>query len=109
MKVLVVDDSHSIVRLIKDILKNKGKIEDIDASYDGLDALTKIKEGNYDFFIFDYELPGVDGLSLAREAEKKVGRERILLISAFDDFTSEDYRVLHKPFKIKDLLEYMKF
>ncbi len=109
MKVMVVDDSHSVVRLIKDILKKKGEEVDVEAFYDGISALDKIKEDDYDFYILDYELPGVDGLSLAKEAEKKVGKDRVLLISAYDDFKHERYKVLHKPFKIQDLLNSLEF
>ncbi len=105
MRIIVVEDSHSMVGLIRDILKKKKNVEKVDAFYDGSHALEKIKEEEYDFYILDYELPGVDGLTLAKEAEKKVHKDRILLISAFEDFNHERYNVLHKPFKIDELLK----
>ncbi len=108
MKIMVVEDSRSMVGLIKDILKKK-KSAEVDAFYDGEEALEKIKEENYDFYILDYELPGVDGFTLAKEAEKKVNKDRILIISAFDDLTHEKYKVLHKPFRIEELLKYLEF
>ncbi|HHE75779.1 MAG TPA: response regulator [Candidatus Aciduliprofundum boonei] len=108
MRVIVVEDSRSMVGLIKDILKRKKEISQVDVFYDGDSALKKIREEKYDFYILDYELPGVDGVTLAKEAEKKVGKERILIISAFEDFKHDRYNVLHKPFQIGELLKYLE-
>ena len=107
MKVLVVDDSPQIVTLIKEILKRKGILH-VDGAYDGEEALRKIDSEDYDFCVFDYELPGVDGLTLARRAEKKFGRDKVMIISAYEDFEHNDFKVLYKPFKPHDLLKSLK-
>ncbi len=104
MKVLVVDDSPQIVTLIKEILKRKGILH-VDGVYDGEEALKKIDSEEYDFCVFDYELPGVDGLTLARKAGNKFGKDKIVIISAYEDFEHNNFKVLHKPFRSQDLLD----
>ena len=50
-KILVVDDEALLVKGLKYSLEQDGY--NIDVSYDGLDALDKVKKGNYDLIVLD--------------------------------------------------------
>jgi len=59
-RILIVDDSQSIVDSLSKILQISGYITD--TAFNGSDALRKIHARNYDLIICDIEMPGVTGL-----------------------------------------------
>ena len=64
LKILAVDDSPTMRRIIVNTLKRAGFGEVIEAS-DGKDALAKIKvEADINFVITDWNMPEMDGLTL---------------------------------------------
>jgi two-component system, chemotaxis family, protein-glutamate methylesterase/glutaminase len=67
VKVLVVDDSAFMRKVISDILTSDEGIEVIDTARDGKEALAKGKELKPDVVTLDVEMPVMDGLSCLRE------------------------------------------
>jgi two-component system, chemotaxis family, protein-glutamate methylesterase/glutaminase len=67
VKVLVVDDSAFMRKVISDILTSDEGIEVIDTARDGKEALAKVKELKPDVVTLDVEMPVMDGLSCLRE------------------------------------------
>jgi two-component system chemotaxis response regulator CheY len=65
IKILVVDDSDNIRRMVRTVLRQLGFAEIGEAS-DGLQALSKLKTGAYDLLISDWNMPNLDGISLLR-------------------------------------------
>ncbi len=66
MKILIVDDSITIRRIITNALKTIGFPETIEA-VDGKDALDKLSGGNVDFIITDWNMPQMNGLDFIKE------------------------------------------
>ncbi len=66
MKILIVDDSITIRRIITNALKTIGFPETIEA-VDGKDALDKLTGGNVDFIITDWNMPQMNGLDFIKE------------------------------------------
>ncbi|NLB88230.1 MAG: chemotaxis-specific protein-glutamate methyltransferase CheB, partial [Syntrophomonadaceae bacterium] len=62
-RVLVVDDSAFMRKVISDIINNDPELEVVGRARDGLDAIKKIKELKPDVVTMDIEMPGMDGLS----------------------------------------------
>ena len=62
LKILAVDDSPTMRRIILNTLKRAGFNEVAEAS-DGKDALAKLKVDKYDFIITDWNMPEMDGLT----------------------------------------------
>jgi two-component system, chemotaxis family, chemotaxis protein CheY len=66
MKILIVDDSITIRRIISTALKSVGYSETVEAA-NGKDALAKLTNGNVDFIITDWNMPEMNGLDFIKE------------------------------------------
>jgi len=62
VRVLIVDDSAFMRKVIRDILATDERIEVIGTARNGKDALNKIKSKNPDVVTLDVEMPVMDGL-----------------------------------------------
>jgi two-component system, chemotaxis family, chemotaxis protein CheY len=69
MRVLAVDDSATMRRIIKNQLKESG-IEHIDEAENGREALTLLGRGQYDLLITDWNMPEMTGLDLVLEVRR---------------------------------------
>lgn len=65
-KVLVVDDSAFMRKMVGDILRQAG-LDVIATAYDGLDALEKVRKLHPDVITLDIEMPRMDGVSFLKE------------------------------------------
>jgi len=108
-KILVVDNNLDMCQIISDILKEGGHTVNI--SYNGEDALRKIKKDHYDLIVLDYRLGGISGLVVLEKALQIIPSLKIIMISAFgSDSTKAKARELgafdfiDKPFDIKILI-----
>lgn len=63
IKVLIVDDSMLIRRLLTEILSRDGNIDVVGTAVDPIDARLKIKELNPDVITLDIEMPRMDGIT----------------------------------------------
>ncbi len=70
MKILIVDDSITIRRIISTALKTVGYSETVEAA-NGKDALAKLENGNVDFIITDWNMPEMNGLDFIKEVRSK--------------------------------------
>ena len=66
MKILIVDDFSTMRRIIKNLLRDLGFNNTSEAD-DGKTALPMLKSGKFDFLVTDWNMPGMDGLSLLKE------------------------------------------
>jgi two-component system chemotaxis response regulator CheY len=62
LKILAVDDSPTMRRIIINTLKRAGFSDVVEAT-DGKDALAKMKVEDFNFIITDWNMPEMDGLS----------------------------------------------
>lgn len=69
MKILAVDDSPTMRRIIINTLKRAG-FSDIVEACDGKDALAKLKVDKVDFVITDWNMPEMDGLAFVTTVRK---------------------------------------
>ncbi len=66
MRILVVDDFSTMRRIIKNILRQLGYNNVIEAD-DGTTALAKLQQESVDFVITDWNMPKMSGLELLNE------------------------------------------
>lgn len=62
LKILAIDDSPTMRRIIVNTLKRAG-FENVSEASDGKDALAKLKTDKFDFIITDWNMPEMDGLT----------------------------------------------
>jgi two-component system, chemotaxis family, chemotaxis protein CheY len=66
MPVLVVDDYNTMVRIIRNLLKQLG-FEDVDDASDGASALAKMRAKKYGLVISDWNMEPMTGYELLKE------------------------------------------
>ena len=83
MKVLVVDDFSTMRRIIKNLLRDLG-FTNISESDDGSTALPMLKEGDFDFVVTDWNMPGMQGIDLLKaiRADGKLSHIPVLMVTA---------------------------
>ncbi|SET44518.1 two-component system, OmpR family, alkaline phosphatase synthesis response regulator PhoP [Oceanobacillus limi] len=112
-KILIVDDESSIVTLLKFNIEKAGYRTDV--AYNGLEAIKKVEENDYDFIILDLMLPEMDGIDVCKHLRSEHIETPILMLTAkseeFDkvfglEIGADDY--LTKPFSPKEVLARIK-
>ncbi|MGB9553366.1 MAG: sigma-54-dependent transcriptional regulator, partial [bacterium] len=108
-RVLIADDEPSVRELLKNILEDAGVTETEEAA-DGEKTLSLIKEGGFDLIFLDIKMPKKDGMSVLKELSLWGNIPRIIVMTAFGDFSTAlqamglgafDY--LNKPFDIEEI------
>lgn len=106
-KILIVEDEKNISKLIQDTLSLANY--EFDCSFDGEDALKKMKENTYSLILLDIMLPKLDGFQIVEQMESK--NVPIIFLSAKNDVSTivkglksggQDY--ITKPFEPLELL-----
>jgi len=107
-RILVVDDEPTITEFVSHALKREGY--SVDVAGNGEDALQMAAKGDYDLFVLDIMLPGIDGYELCRRLRLKTAAS-VLFLSARDteldkvvglEIGGDDY--LAKPFGMRELI-----
>ena len=84
-KILVIEDEAAIRRVLKKILTEESKDYLVEEAEDGLAAMEKIKEEDYDLVLCDIKMPKMDGIEVL-EATKKIKPETpFVMISGHGD------------------------
>jgi two-component system chemotaxis response regulator CheB len=82
IRVLVVDDSPIMRKLISDILKNDPEIEVIDTAKTGKEAIEKAKSLKPDVITLDIEMPEMDGISALKILKKETPQTKVIMFSS---------------------------
>lgn len=106
IKILIVDDDIEMCQLLQKCLIKESF--EVDIIHNGSDGLQKALEQEYQLFILDIMLPGMDGLSVLRNFRKQKNTP-ILMLTAKDgeldkvvglEEGADDY--LTKPFSLSE-------
>jgi two-component system chemotaxis response regulator CheY len=83
MKVLVVDDFSTMRRIVKNLLRDLG-FTNIQEADDGSTALPMLQNGDFDFVVTDWNMPGMQGIDLLKaiRADSSLAHIPVLLITA---------------------------
>ena len=108
-RVLVVDDEASIRDLLSKTLALAEY--DVDVAPDGRSALERMRMYPYDLLIADLKMPGMDGLSVIREAKRYKADLPVIVITGFSTEASAIEALnlgvagyLTKPFRVPQVL-----
>lgn len=83
-KIMIVDDSQMIIKLIQGFLQ-KYKIEIVGTASDGKEAIELFKKTNPDIVTLDITMPEIDGLTVLEEILKMNETTKVVVISALSD------------------------
>jgi len=83
MKFLIVDDFATMRRMVKSVLHELGYSHVTEAD-DGSTALPLLRDGDFDFLITDWNMPGMPGLDLLKavRANPKLAKLPVLMLTA---------------------------
>lgn len=109
MRILLVEDEHSLADLVADRLKKERYV--VDVSYDGEDGLYNALTGIYDLILLDVMLPKKDGFEILREIRAEGITSKVIMLTArgeLDDklkgFSEGANDYVPKPFHIDELI-----
>lgn len=83
MKILIVDDFSTMRRIIKNLLRDLGFTNTVEAD-DGITAIPILNSGSIDFLVTDWNMPGMTGIDLLRHvrADEKLRSLPVLMVTA---------------------------
>ena len=89
MPVLVVDDYNTMIRIIRNLLKQLG-FEDVDDASDGSAALAKMREKKYGLVISDWNMEPMTGYELLKEVRADPGLNKTPFIMVTAESKTEN-------------------
>ncbi len=106
--ILVVDDEHKIVDVVKSYLENSGY--NVSFAFNGKDAYEKFEKEHFSLIILDWMLPDITGEEICRTLRQKSDIPIIMLTAKVEeenilhgfDFGADDY--VTKPFSPRQLV-----
>ncbi len=108
-RILVVDDEQAV----RDLLAKTLTIADydVDTAVDGTAALDRLRAAEYDLLITDLKMPGMDGLSVIREARRVRPDVAVVIVTGYSTEASAIEAInlgvagyLTKPFRLPRIL-----
>ncbi|HET6309240.1 MAG TPA: chemotaxis response regulator CheY [Rhodopila sp.] len=83
MNVLIVDDYKTMLRIIRNLLKQI-EFNNVEEASDGADALSKLRNGNFGLVISDWNMQPMTGLQLLQEvrADNRLKHLPFIMITA---------------------------
>ncbi|TSO25395.1 response regulator transcription factor [Lactobacillus sp. LL6] len=113
MKILLAEDEPQLSRVVKMAIETNGY--DVDAVFNGKEAVDKVKSNAYDVIILDIMMPVMDGIEALKEIRAMGDKTYVMMLTAkaeVDDKVTglesgaDDY--LTKPFSLKELIARLK-
>lgn len=107
--ILIAEDDISMCGFLTLALEKAG--HSIKATHNGLDALSALKDADYDLLLADIVMPGMDGIELSQKAVKLKPGLKVMFITGFaavamgnKDIDQNTAKILSKPFHLNDLV-----
>jgi CheY-like chemotaxis protein len=107
-RILVADDNKAILDLVSKVLEFLGY--EVALACSGIEALATFLESSFDLVITDFQMPAMDGLSLAGHIKERSPNTPVILVTGLDRKTVRKKvergsfdSVIFKPFRMKDL------
>jgi two-component system, NtrC family, response regulator HydG len=108
--ILVVDDNQDLLNTFAMILKRRGF--SVQTAADGVSAIDKFKEQDFDVTLMDIVMPEMNGVDASRKMKEINPEVPIILMTAYSDEellqTARDEgvrQVIHKPIRIDQLIQ----
>ena len=80
-RILVAEDDPGVRSFIVEALEMDG--HEVASAVDGLDAMMKLKQGDFDVLFTDLRMPGADGMTVFRSARQQQPNLQVIILTAF--------------------------
>lgn len=80
-KILLVDDSALMRKVLCDIINSDSRFSVVEQATDGVAALELLKNNTYDAMVLDVNMPKMDGIELLKEIKRNHIKIRVLMAS----------------------------
>ena len=90
LRILLVDDEAATRKGLRMLLQFEPDIEIVGEAPNGLFALRQIELLSPDLVLLDVRMPGMDGLTCAREIGRRFPDVAVLFLSLYDDQASRE-------------------
>ncbi|UTJ05991.1 response regulator [Arcobacter roscoffensis] len=81
MRILIVDDSSTMRRIIGNVVMQLGYAkDDFDEAEDGVKAWKLLGESNYDVILTDWNMPNMNGLDLVKKVRAEGAHQKTPII-----------------------------
>ena len=101
MQLLIVDDEQSAIRDLKNVLSSLEPNANIHTTDDAKDALEKCRGNDFDVVFMDIQMPGMDGLTLAKEVKSFRPMTNIVIVSAYPQYALDAFRLYASGYILK--------
>ena len=115
-RVLVVDDDYDLAQLLRDVLTYENC--EVEIAGNGMEAMDRLRTGDYEAVICDLMMPRVDGEALYNDVVRAYPHlaDRFLFVTGqasrkagFSDFvTRTGNNLIEKPFDIHELRRFVR-
>jgi DNA-binding LytR/AlgR family response regulator len=93
LRALVVDDELPALEELSWLLRQDDRIGEVRTASSGADALKALEEGPVDVVFSDINMPGLDGMDLARVIARFARRPQIVFVTAYDQHAVDAFAV----------------
>jgi two-component system invasion response regulator UvrY len=85
IKILIADDHPVVLRGLKQTIAEMPDAVSIDEATDGMEALSKVRTGNYDLVILDIAMPGKDGIDVLEQIKYEKPNLPVMMLSIYPE------------------------
>lgn len=107
--ILILDDEPIVSKRLKPSLEKNGY--EVETFTRSVDALTRIREKDFDIVITDLKMEGVNGMEFLTEVKRRSPATEVIVITGFatmetarQSFSRGVFDFMAKPFKLGEIL-----
>lgn len=111
--ILILDDEPIVSKRLKPSLDKNGY--EVETFVRSVDAMSRIRERDFDIIITDLKMEGINGMEFLTEAKRRSPATEVIVITGFatmetakQSFSKGVFDFLAKPFKLGEILEVIR-
>jgi two-component system response regulator HydG len=113
MSILIADDNASLLKTMSLIMSHKGF--DVTTAMDGIEAVEKARESDFDVILMDIRMPRMDGVEAFRKIKYIRPEVIVMMMTAYavddliqDAFNEGAQEIFYKPLNIDEVITSIK-